>query len=113
MPAPGSVTKAYGIQNKTTGEWWVAHSGKRAWARPKDAKSAWSGSWGGWAKAQGLPVRLTSYKQWEIIRFNEQEEWEIVELDSRGAEAIRLLEQAYSVIAEVAPGHRLLLDEIE
>lgn len=69
----------YIIQKKLTGEQWVADSGKSSWKKPGHAKSAWKGS------IRNIPeeFRLSTKYSWkETVRFDDQEVFEIVELQS-------------------------------
>ena len=86
------LNKTFIIVNKLTRENWTASSGKSSWRQAAHAKTAWKGSY------DTVPSHLHGGKWNEPCRFDEQSEFEIVELKS---DDYYKLQEACELIREI------------
>lgn len=90
------MSKGYMIKHKATGEQFVANSGKKVWSKPGHAKLAY-----GKSTNYHREVKLPTYEvvgyggriYQRVSRFDDQNEWVIVELtdvDDKGVQLLRM-----------------------
>lgn len=87
--------KTYIIQNKETGQQWIADSGKSSWKKPSHAKNAWKGS------RRNVPSQYHNeerYSWGETVRFDDQDMFEIIELKSVD---LKKLERIEEIVMEI------------
>lgn len=97
---PGKMHKGYYIRDKETGKQWRAPSGKTVWATPGAAKLAYivSSRYGRTFDGKdrwGRPTIQFDKGGYEVLRFNDQDKFEIVELNSEASKAISLLRECF------------------
>lgn len=94
MAKIGDLSAAYIIRNKETGKQWVARSGKKVWAKPGHAKLAWTNSGQYHAERTGMPTKPKEYRgrmYVEVLKFDEQDKFELVKLETASTTATALL----------------------
>ena len=91
------MNKGYMIKHKETGKQFVADSGKKVWSKPGHAKLAYGQSTNHRYREVKLPTHdVVGYGgrvRQSVSRFDDQNEWVIVELtdvDDKGVQLLRM-----------------------
>ena len=89
------MSKGYMIKHKVTGEQFVADSGKKVWSKPGHAKLAYGQSTNHRYRGVELPTHeVVGYGgrvYQSVSRFDDQNEWVIVELNDVADKGTQLL----------------------